>query len=291
MFYSFPNGDGSWDADSGAVYDLNSNALREEGWTSADAAGLPILPGLARYDETAAGEIKHALRFTAPQTQQSYVWPARHFASTSTDPNRPPMGQRFRLKADFIIDDSFSDQGKVLLQAMKKYGIILADNGSAWYISGAPDPGWDNDALHDDFDRVSGSDFEAVDVTSLMVNNNSGQVQGFSISVSPAVQVIEASEVATYTVQLSAAGSFSSTVNLSSGGPYPNLNLAFAPNNISPTNASILTLTDTHPGGPLLPGVWYTILITATGGGFTKTTTVDLLVGGSKTYLPVILKP
>lgn len=168
LYRAFPNGDDSWNGESGAVYDLNSNALRPAGWTSADAAGLPILPGLARYEETAAGEINHALRFTVPQTRRAYVWPARHFASSSTDPNRPPMGQRFRLKTSFVIDNSFSQQGKVILTALKKYGMILADNGSAWYISGAPNAGWDNDALADDFARVSGSDFEAVDVSSLM---------------------------------------------------------------------------------------------------------------------------
>jgi len=161
-----------WQAGSGAIYDLNSNALRPAGWTSADAAGLPILPGLVRYDEVASGRILHAIRFTAPQTRRAYVWPARHFASSLTESQYPPMGQRFRLKASFDISP-FEPQVQVILQAMKTYGIILADNGSAWYVSGVPDERWDNDVLHD-IDSLKGSDFEAVDVSSLMVDANSG---------------------------------------------------------------------------------------------------------------------
>jgi hypothetical protein len=137
LYRAFPQADGSWNADSGARYDLRSNALRPAGWTSADAAGLPIFPGLVRYDEVAAGEIAHAIRFTAPQTRQAYVWPARHYASSSGDPALPPMGQRFRLKAGKDIS-GYSGPVQVILRAMKKYGIILADNGSSWYISGAP---------------------------------------------------------------------------------------------------------------------------------------------------------
>ena len=122
LYRAFPQGDGSWNADSGAVYTLTVNGpLRPAGWTSADAAGLPILPGLARYDEVAAGEINHALRFTVPQTRNTYVWPARHFASDLTGTQYPPMGQRFRLKANFAIDDRFSPDAKVILRALKKY--------------------------------------------------------------------------------------------------------------------------------------------------------------------------
>jgi hypothetical protein len=141
--------------------DLASNALREEGKTSADAAGLPILPGLVRYDEVAAGEIRHALRFTAPKTQQAYIWPARHHASTITNPKFPPMGVRFRLRADFDIS-GFSKTNQVILTALKHYGMFLADNGGAWFVSGAPDPHWSDDDLHD-LTKVEGSDFEAVD--------------------------------------------------------------------------------------------------------------------------------
>ena len=174
MFYAFPNGDGTWRAANGARYDLRSNALRPAGWTSADAAGLPIYAGLVRYHEVAAGVIRHAIRFTAPQTQSAYTWPARHEASDITDPSYPPMGQRFRLKASFDTS-GFSHQARVILEAMKTYGVILADNGSPWYISGAPDPRWENDVLHE-LDVVEGTDFEAVNVSSLMDDPNSGRV-------------------------------------------------------------------------------------------------------------------
>ncbi len=173
LYRAFLQADGSWNADSGARYDLRSNALRPAGWTSADAAGLPIFPGLVRYDEVVAGEIAHAIRFTVPQTRQAYVWPARHYASSSSDPALPPMGQRFRLKAGVDIS-GFSGPVQVILRAMKKYGIILADNGSAWYISGVPDERWDNDMLHE-LDAITGSDFEAVDCSALMIDPDSGQ--------------------------------------------------------------------------------------------------------------------
>jgi hypothetical protein len=144
LYRAFPNGNGTWHADSGAVYDLNSNALRPDTWTSADAAGLPILPGLVRYEEVAAGEINHAVRFTVPETRKAHIWPARHDASDLTGSQYPPMGQRFRLKASFNVS-GYSHDAQVILVALKKYGMILADNGSAWYISGAPHPNWDND--------------------------------------------------------------------------------------------------------------------------------------------------
>lgn len=175
VFDATPLNDGSWHGGSGAIFDLNSNALRPAGWTSADAAGLPILPGLVRYDEVASGEIQHALRFTAPQTRREYVWPARHFASSLTGAQYPPMGQRFRLKANFDIS-GFSPEVQVILQALKKYGLILADNGSAWFISGAPDERWDNDVLRQ-LRQVHGENFEAVDVSSLMVDPDSGQAR------------------------------------------------------------------------------------------------------------------
>ncbi len=174
LCYAYPQADGSWTAGSGAVYDLLSNHLRPAEWTSADAAGLPILPGLVRYEEVAAGEITHALRFTAPQTLKGYVWPARHYASSLTGSAYPPMGQRFRLKAGFDIS-GFSQPVQVILRAMKKYGIILADNGSAWYISGVPDSRWNDDQLVSDFKKVKGSDFEAVDGTAPMLGTNFGR--------------------------------------------------------------------------------------------------------------------
>ncbi len=174
IYDAHPRAGGGWDAGSGAIFDLRSNVLRPAGWTSADAAGLPILPGLVRYDEVAAGEIAHALRFTAPETQRAFVWPARHFASDLTDTRYPPMGQRFRLRADYDLS-GFNPQIQVILRAMQRYGIILADNGSPWYVSGAPDERWDNDILHQ-LDRLTGNDFEAVDVSSLMADPDSAHI-------------------------------------------------------------------------------------------------------------------
>jgi hypothetical protein len=167
LYSAYPQLDGSWEAGSGAVYDLFSNRLRPRGWTSADAAGLPILPGLARYQEVADGEITHALRFTAQNTRNEYVWPARHRASDITNATTPPLGQRFRLKSEFNIT-GFSPQVQVILRALKKYGLILADNGSDWFITGMPDPGWDNDHLSQ-LGQVKGADFEAVDGTAPMI--------------------------------------------------------------------------------------------------------------------------
>jgi len=161
MFDAHPQSDGSWEGGSGAVFDLTSNALRPAGWTSADAAGLPIFPGLVRYDEVVEkGEITHAIRFTVQHTQKAYISPATHYASSNTDPDVPPMGLRVRLKAGFDIS-SFSPHLQVILRAMQKYGMFVADNGSNWYISGAPDSRWDDDELHD-INRVHGSDFEVV---------------------------------------------------------------------------------------------------------------------------------
>ena len=176
LYYAFPSAGGGWHAGSGAVFDLISDVLRPDTWTSADAAGLPILPGLVRYDEVAAGEIRHAIRFTAPVTQKRHVWPARHDASSNTSASVPPMGQRFRLKASFEIS-SVSPEMRVILTAMKRYGIILADNGSAWYVSGAPDSRWNDDDLVSSFHRIPGSAFEAVDTSSLMISADSGQAR------------------------------------------------------------------------------------------------------------------
>jgi hypothetical protein len=162
LYSAYPvSGGASWRAAGGAIFDLNSNALRPAGWTSADAAGLPIFPGLVRYDEVfEQREITHALRFTAQSTRRAYVYPARHFASSNTNPNLPPMGMRVRLKASFNIS-GFSPAMQVILKALKKYGMMLADNGSNWYISGAPDPRW-NDAELNTLKAIKGSDFEVV---------------------------------------------------------------------------------------------------------------------------------
>jgi hypothetical protein len=156
---------GRWTAGSGAIWNLRSNRVRPAGWTSADAAGLAIMPGLARYDEVASGRIDHALRFTVSRTRRAYVWPARHYASSLTDPALPAMGERLRLKSSFDTS-GFPRQARVVLEALKRYGMIVADNGSDWYVSGAPDPRWSNDDLHT-LGRVPGSAFEVVDTSSL----------------------------------------------------------------------------------------------------------------------------
>ncbi|MFN8518252.1 MAG: hypothetical protein U0667_02435 [Chloroflexota bacterium] len=156
---------GRWRAGSGAVWDLDSNHLRPSGWTSADAAGLPILPGLVRYDEVSAGVIRHALRFTAPTTRTSYIYPARHQAGDSSSIDLPPMGLRVRLKRSVDIS-GYPKQARVILKALQTYGMILADNGSPWYVTGAPDRHWDDDQLHS-LHGIHGSDFEVVDTSGL----------------------------------------------------------------------------------------------------------------------------
>jgi hypothetical protein len=161
--FAASKGANGWNAGSGAIFDLRSNALRPDGWTSADAAGLPIYPGLARYDDVAAGVIAHALRFTAPETRNRHIYPARHHASSLTGTSYPPMGLRVRLKSNVDIS-GFGPQSRVILLALKRYGMILADNGSAYYITGAPDPRWDDDDLHD-LHQIKGSMFEVVDTT------------------------------------------------------------------------------------------------------------------------------
>ncbi len=202
---------GSWDAGSGAIFDLRANGLRPDTWTSADAAGLPILAGLARYDDIAAGEIRHALRFTVPCTQNAYLWPARHQAvpdSCSGLPPEtlPPMGQRFRLKAGFDIS-GFSPDTQIILRALKTYGMFVADNGSAWYLSGAPDDRWDNDALVSELKQVEGSAFEAVDELSLQVDPDAAQAkvanQG-SKTVAPSAA--RQGQQVTYSIQLGGDG-------------------------------------------------------------------------------------
>ncbi len=210
----------SWTAGSGAIFNLLSDALRPATWTSADAAGLPIFPGLLRYDEIAAGVIRHAIRFTVPHTRNTFIWPARHEASSLTGTQYPPMGQRFRLHASFNIS-TFSPTNQIILKAMQKYGIILADNGSAWYISGAPDSRWDNSDLHN-LGLVHGSDFEAVDESALMINPDSGQAKQSSVYVTVAPSTasvnINAMQQFSATVSNAADQSVSWAVNGVSGG-------------------------------------------------------------------------
>ncbi|MCU1391975.1 MAG: hypothetical protein JWM34_403 [Ilumatobacteraceae bacterium] len=150
-----------WTASWGAEFDLGSNALRPDGWTSADAAGLPILPGLVRYDEVAAGEIDHAIRVTFSQTQRGYISPATHYASSHTDTDLPPMGLRMRLRGDYDLS-GLHGQALVIATALKRYGFIVADNGSNWYFQGAPNPGWNDDDLNQ-LKSIPGSAFEVVD--------------------------------------------------------------------------------------------------------------------------------
>jgi hypothetical protein len=185
LFSGYPQTN-SWKAGGGAIFNLKSHALRPNTWTSADAAGLPIFAGLLRYDDIVAGELKHALRVSAISTQKAYVWPARHYASSITDTSYPPMGTRLRLRADFDITP-FSPVNRIILKGLKKYGLMIADNGFSWFFDGVPDPRWNNTELRQLLD-VSASDFEVVDVSSLMINPDSGQARqgGTAVSVSPA---------------------------------------------------------------------------------------------------------
>ena len=168
LFDAHPQSNGSWKAGSGAVFTMTTGTTRPAGWTSADAAGLPILPGLVRYDEVSKGAINHALRFTVVHSRHAYVAPARHFASSSKDVNLPPMGMRVRLKASFDIS-GYPPLAKVVLTALKKYGMMVADNGSNWYISGTPDARWSDDDLNT-LKQVKGSSFEVVQMGPITTN-------------------------------------------------------------------------------------------------------------------------
>lgn len=197
VYDAYPQIDGSWQAGSGAIFNLHSNTLRPETWTSADAAGLPILPGLVRYDEVVSGAITHALRFTADRTRKEYIWPARHFASNITDSSVPPMGQRFRLKASFDTS-SFSPEVQVILNALKTFGMFLADNGGNWFISGVPDSRWNDETLVGELRQVKGSDFEAVDESSLIIHQDSGEVTteiGYTHTLLPMIMKMRPSDV------------------------------------------------------------------------------------------------
>ena len=231
-------------AGSGAIWNLNSNALRPAGWTSADAAGLPILPGLVRYDEVESGSITHAIRMTAETTDTSYLWPARHEAGSSSNSNLPPMGARFRLKASFNIS-GFSPQAQVVLRAMQQYGLILADNGSNWYFGGTADPAWPQ-SLVDELKEVPASEFEAVDESSLMVNPDSGQARSFP---GPVTGIAAPPSGSGY--WLSDAEGAVSAHNVASDGSMAG----------TPLNAPIAHIVSTPDGG----GYW---LVAADGGTF-----------------------
>jgi hypothetical protein len=263
--------------------------LRPDTWTSADAAGLPILPGLVRYDEVAAGEIKHAIRFTVQDTRKAYIWPARHYASDNTSLNLPPMGQRFRLKASKNIS-GYPAQVQVIFTAFQRYGLILADNGSDWYVSGAPDARWDDDMLVSAFRSLKGSDFEAVDESSLMINPDSGQAalpNSFALSVVPASRAIAPGGVSTHTLTAQPLGGTAGIVTFTTSSPPAALKVSLSPTTAALPAQAMLVLTDTHTGSTLLPGAWYNVPITATTGVYTQTASVSLLVGGSRVYLPM----
>jgi len=179
IYDAHQNEGGSWEAGAGAVWDLRKNDLRPAEWTSADAAGLPVLPGLARYDEVAAGEIKHALRFTSEAVRHTFIWPARHRADcggySEDDMSVPAYGQRFRLKASFDIS-GYAPEVQVILTALKTYGMMMADCGSSWFIQGVPDDHWNNDVLGDSLREITGDNFEAVDTSGLMTSPDSAAV-------------------------------------------------------------------------------------------------------------------
>jgi hypothetical protein len=291
LFSAYPQS-ASWRAGSGAIFNLKSNALRPSTWTSADAAGLPILPGLLRYDEVASGEIRHAIRFTAPQTRRAFVWPARHYASSLTDARYPAMGQRFRLKASFDITP-FPAEVQVILRALKKYGMILADNGSSWFLSGAPDPRW-NDTNLRTLRNITGSAFEAVDVSSLMIDPNSGQAkqQGVSVTIAPAqVTVItQAPQQFTATVQGSADTRVTWSVNGIAGGNsqtgYVDANgLYSAPSAVpNPATVNVQATSDAAPAvlGTAMVTIRYPApVITSVAPGSINTGTFTLAIDGT----------
>jgi hypothetical protein len=175
LFNARPNANGTWKADSGVLFNLRSNKLRHAGWTSADAAGLSIGAPLVKFDEVKNGRIDHVLRITVPRVRNTYVWPARHRVNNLTSASLPPLGTWLRLKRG--VDLSHYSKGvRIILQALKTHGAIIADIGSAWYVSGTQDNRWNNDALRT-LGRIKGSDFEAVDASSLMVGRNSGQIR------------------------------------------------------------------------------------------------------------------
>jgi len=255
----FPNG--TWQAGSGAVFSMGSNTLRPDGWTSADAAGLAMLPGIIRYDEIQAGKITHAIRFSTRQTRNAYIWPARHSASGITDPAYPPMGQRFRLNASFDTT-KYPTQARIILEACKKYGMILADHGpEAWLLYGTPDPRWDYTALLT-LQQVKGSDIEAVDESMLMLNEDSGQALNPVVSPSVIVTAPNGGQTwyrgSTHTITWASIGNPGTSVKIEllKAGSVVQTIASTTPNSGSYTSWTI-------PTG-LVPGSDYKIRITST---------------------------
>jgi hypothetical protein len=240
LYSAYPNADGSWNAGSAALWDLTSDEQRPWTWTSADAAGLPIFPGLVRYDEVALGKIQHAVRFTLPQSQAAFIPPASHWAANSTNPLAAPMGMRLRLKAGFDIS-GFTTNVQTILKALKQYGVIMADNGSAMYISGAPDSRWDNNDLHN-LSQVTASNFEVVQMNPVYTSANVPQ------GAAPSIATFTASPAST-----SAGQSVSLTWNVS-GASY----LVISPQigavrgsstSVAPTQTTTYTLYATNQYG------------------------------------------
>jgi hypothetical protein len=260
LYSAYPqNGGTSWTAGSGATWDLASNAMRPLGWTSGDAAGLPILPGLVRYEEVAAGEIDHAIRFTAPRTAGAYVWPASHKAQTGGAAD-PPMGAFFRLKAGFDIS-GFSAQNQVILRALKKHGMVLADNGSSWFMSGAPNAGWNDDDLNR-LRSVPGSAFEAVDVSSIKVSSTS-----YAISAGGTTTTALPSSTTSTTVPPS-----STTVPPSSTTTTKVPPTTVPPTTVPPTTVPPTTTTTVAPSGQLVANPGFESSLSNWGTGNNATT-------------------
>jgi hypothetical protein len=269
----------TWEAGSGAFFDLHSNALRPNTWTSADAAGLPILPGLARYDEVAAGEIAHALRFTTNRTQHAFIWPARHQASPITDPNVPPMGARARLKSSVNVS-GYPLQLRIVLIALQRYGMFLADNGSDWYVNGAPDEHWDNDILGQ-ISSIKGDMFQFVDESSLMVSPDSAQVRAAGPTPTP-TQTASCSPRPAARVSVSKGTTnrlnVTVTAGVGSGAPSNRLHaLRFG----SPSNARIVMNNQTVAGGTRV----------ALASGITQASfTIQRLQAGAGATVPLVVE-
>lgn len=295
LYNAFPQSS-SWSADSGAIFDLTSNALRPATWTSADAAGLPIMPGLVTYDEVQSGEIRHAIRFTAPQTRRDYVWPARHYASSLTGTQYPRMGERFRLKAGFDIT-AYPPDLQVILRAMKKYGIMLADNGSAWFISGKPDARWNDSNLHM-LGQLAGSNFEAVDATVLRIDPDSGAAiqNGVTVTVSPSSASVRAGRAQTFTATVSGApntvtwsvndiaGGDASVGVIDSSGQYVAPSVVPSPPVVTVRAASTSSPTSTGSSSVTiipLPGISSVSPSPVTAGNFTLTVNGAGFIAGS----------
>jgi hypothetical protein len=242
---------------SGAKFDLKSNQLRPAGWTSSDAAGLPIFPGLVRYEEVAAGVINHAIRMTAPNTRNQYIWPARHKASSLTGAQYPPMGQRFRLKAAFDITPYPADV-QVILTALKKCGAILADNGTSWYLTGAPDTRWNDDTLHK-LQLIYGSNMEAVNESSLMADPDSGAV----LSGPASLQSVQLNPVS-----ITAGGSTTAnTVVLSAPAPTGGITVSLSSSNMAAASV---------PASVLVPAGASTVKFTIHAGSVAAATSVTI---------------